>query len=100
EERLKQISSGEPVQACYKGKDHIIFRPRAKLIFCCNGQLRASDTSDGLARRLSIIDFPCKFVDFPDPSDPYQRTKDVQLEPKLLAELPGIFNWAYQGYKD
>lgn len=100
EERLKQIASGEPVQACYKGKDHIIFRPRAKLIFCCNGQLRASDTSDGLARRLSIIDFPCKFVDFPDPSDPYQRTKDVQLEPKLLAELSGIFNWAYQGYKD
>lgn len=100
EEVLKQISSGEPVQACYKGKDHIIFRPRAKLIFCCNGQLRASDTSDGLARRLSIIDFPCKFVDYPDPSDPYQRTKDVQLEPKLLAELPGIFNWAYQGYKD
>lgn len=100
EERLKQISSGEQMQACYKGKDYIIFRPRVKLIFCCNGQLRASDTSDGLARRLLIIDFPCKFVDNPDSNDPYQLPRDVNLEEKLLAELPGIFNWAYRGYKD
>ncbi len=100
EEKLKQLASGESIQACYKGKDHIQFRPRAKLVFCCNGQLRASDTSDGLARRLTIIDFPCKFVDFPDKDDPYQHKKDVELIGKLLEELPGIFNWCYQGYKD
>lgn len=100
EEKLKQIASGESIQACYKGKDFIHFRPRAKLIFCCNGQLRSSDTSDGLARRLTIIDFPCKFVDYPDKDDPYQYEKDVGLLDKLLEELPGIFNWAYQGYKD
>lgn len=100
EEKLKQIASGESIQACYKGKDFIKFKPRAKMIFCCNGQLRSSDTSDGLARRLTIIDFPCKFVEFPDKSDPYQYEKDIGLLDKLLTELPGIFNWAYQGYKD
>lgn len=100
EEKLKQIASGESIQACYKGKDFIHFKPRAKMIFCCNGQLRSSDTSDGLARRLTIIDFPCKFVEFPDKSDPYQYEKDIGLLDKLLTELPGIFNWAYQGYKD
>lgn len=100
EERLKQIASGESIQACYKGKDHINFSPRAKLIFCCNGQLRSSDTSDGLARRLTIIDFPCKFVEFPDKDDPYQYERDINLFDKLLPELPGIFNWAYQGYKE
>ena len=100
EEKMKQIASGESIQACYKGRDFIQFKPRAKLVFACNGQLRASDTSDGLARRLTIIDFPCKFVDFPDKDDPYQYEKDVLLLDKLLAELPGIFNWAYQGYKD
>jgi putative DNA primase/helicase len=100
EEKLKQIASGESIQACYKGKDFIKFKPRVKMIFCCNGQLRSSDTSDGLARRLIIIDFPCKFVEFPDKSDPYQYEKDIGLLDKLLTELPGIFNWAYQGYKD
>jgi P4 family phage/plasmid primase-like protien len=100
EEKLKQISSGDSIQACFKGKDMVNFRARTKLIFCCNGQLKSSDTSDGLARRLVIIDFPCKFVDTPQKGDPYQKQKDVNLAPKLLTELSGIFNWAYQGYKD
>lgn len=100
EENLKAIASGESLQACLKGKDYLTFRSRTKLIFCTNGQLRSSDTSDGLARRLTIIDFPCQFVDFPDKDDPLQKQKDVGLFGKLLDELPGIFNWAYQGYKD
>lgn len=100
EETLKQIASGEPVQACYKGKDHVTFTSRSKLIFCCNGQLKSSDTSEGLTRRLVIVDFPCKFVEDPDPGDPYQFEKDIGLYDKLIEELPGIFNWAYHGYKD
>jgi P4 family phage/plasmid primase-like protien len=100
EEILKQLASGEPIQACYKGKDFIHFKSRAKLIFCCNGQLRASDTSEGLSRRLTIIDFPCKFVEYPDPEDTYQFERDINILDRLLPELSGIFNWAYQGYKD
>lgn len=100
EENLKSIASGEAIQACYKGKDYVYFRSRTKLIFCINGQLRSTDTSDGLARRLTIIDFPCKFVDYPDKDDPLQKQKDVDLFGKLVEELPGIFNWAYAGYKD
>lgn len=100
EERLKQISSGEQIQACYKGKDHVSFVSRAKLIFACNGQLKSSDTSDGLIRRLVIIDFPCKFVEYPDPADPYQYEIDINLYDKLITEISGIFNWAYRGYKD
>ena len=29
-----------------------------------------------------------------------KRKIDKHLEPKLLAELPGIFNWAYAGYNN
>lgn len=99
EEIMKQIASGERVQACYKGKDHISFTPRCKLVYSCNGQLKSTDTSDGLARRLIIVDFPCQFVDNPDPNDPYQMPKDTDLLKKLKAELSGIFNWAYKGYR-
>lgn len=99
EEVIKQLVSMEQIQACYKGKDMIKFYSRAKLIFCSNGQLKSSDTSAGLERRLSLISFPAKFRENPDPNDPLQFKADVMLEKKLLQELPGIFNWAYDGYK-
>lgn len=101
EEYMKQIASGETQAACYKGKDYVTFNPRSKLVFACNGQLASGDTSDGLARRLILIDFKIQFVDNPDPSDPYQRQKDINILSTLGEELAsgGIFNWAYAGYK-
>lgn len=101
EERIKSIASGEPLSACYKGQDFITFQPRTKLIFATNSQLASGDTSDGLTRRLILVDFKVSFVDDPDPGDPYQRKKNVDILNDLNQELQsgGIFNWAYEGYK-
>ena len=101
EELLKSIASGEPQSACYKSKDFVTFVPRTKLIFATNDQLSSGDTSDGLLRRLIMVDFKVSFVDNPDPSDPYQRQKNVDILDELMVELNsgGIFNWAYEGYK-
>lgn len=101
EEYIKQIASGESISACYKSQDYIDFTSRAKLVFACNGQPSSGDTSDGLTRRLVMIDFKTQFVDFPDQNNPYQRQKDVRIMDKLIQELNsgGIFNWAYEGYK-
>ena len=101
EEYIKLIASGEPLSACYKSQDFVNFISRVKLLFAMNGQLSSGDTSDGLTRRLVIVDFVVSFVDFPDPDDPFQRLKDVDIIEKLTAELNsgGIFNWVYAGYK-
>ena len=101
EESMKSISSGEPQSACFKGEQFVDFIPRTKLVYACNGQLSSGDTSDGLARRLILVDFKMKFVDIPDPNDPYQRRKDIHILDKLSEELNsgGIFNWVYEGYK-
>lgn len=101
EEYIKLIASGEPISACFKSQDFVNFCSRVKLLFAMNGQLTSGDTSDGLTRRLVIVDFKTQFVDFPDPSDPYQRLKNVDIMDDLYEELHsgGIFNWAYQGYK-
>ena len=98
EEYLKQIASGETISACYKGKNFIDFAPRCKMIFATNRQLKSSDTSNGLARRMCIVNFECSFVENPDKADPNQYKRDVDLKNKLSAELPGIFNWAVEGY--
>lgn len=98
---MKSIISGEPQTACYKSKDFVTFTPRTKLIFATNAQLSSGDTSDGLTRRLVLIDFKTQFVDNPDSGDPYQRQKNVDILDSLIVELNsgGIFNWAYEGYK-
>lgn len=97
-EWLLQISDGTLIQACYKGQTHITFQPRCKLIYSMNKPPVAA-VIEGLNRRLRFIEFPCSFVDFPDKNNHKQKPKDVNIVSKLLAELPGIFNWAYDGYK-
>lgn len=97
-EWLLQISDGTLIQACYKSKTHIDFAPRSKLVFSSNDPPVAASVK-GLDRRLVFVKFPCQYVDFPDPKDPKQKPKDVNLISKLRDELPGIFNWAYAGYK-
>lgn len=101
EEQMKLIASGEPVSGCYKGEQFVTFRPRTKLVYASNGQLVSGDTSEGLARRLSIVDFKVRFVDNPDPTDPLQKQRDISIARRLSAEIAtgGIFNWVYAGYK-
>ncbi|MBO7184008.1 MAG: toprim domain-containing protein [Bacteroidales bacterium] len=97
-EWLLQISDGTMIQACYKGQTHITFQPRCKLIYSMNKAPVAS-VIEGLNRRLRFIEFPCSFVDFPDKKNSKEKPKDVNIVSKLMAELPGIFNWAYAGYQ-
>lgn len=101
EEYMKQIASGETLSACFKSKDYVNFNPRSKLVYACNGQLASGDTSDGLTRRLVLVDFKVSFVDNPDPNNPYERQKNIHILDSLNRELQsgGIFNWAYEGYK-
>ena len=97
-EWLLKVADGTSVQACYKGMNHIDFIPRCKLVYACNA-LPTAEIINGLNRRMQFIDFPCQFVEVPDPSNPKQKPRDINVVKKLNDELPGIFNWAYEGYK-
>ena len=97
-EWLLKIADGTSVQACYKGMTHVDFIPRCKLVYACNA-MPTAEIVNGLSRRLRFIEFPCQYVETPDPKKPKQKQRDVNLLPKLLGELPGIFNWAYAGYQ-
>lgn len=97
-EWLLKVADGTSVQACYKGMNHVDFIPRCKLVYACNA-LPTAEIINGLNRRMQFIDFPCQYVETPDPKKSKQKQRDINLVPKLLSELPGIFNWAYDGYK-
>ncbi len=98
EKVLKKVAAGEEVTACYKGMDFVKFYPRCKLLYACNEMPRAA-VIKGLDRRLVFIKFPCQFVERPDPKNPLQKKRNLNIIPELLEEMSGIFNWAYEGYK-
>ena len=87
---FKQIVVGDTINGCYKNKDFVNFNPRCVMISACNEYIKSRDTTSGFLRRICFIDFPCKFEG---------EKADTELESKLKAELAGIFNWAYEGYK-
>ena len=99
ETNFKSVVAGDPIQACYKGKDFIQFKPRCKLFFGCNELPKSRDLTDGFTRRMLILKFPFKFTD--NPVNENERSADRNIEAKLQTSenLSGIFNWVYEGYK-
>ena len=97
-EWLLKVADGTSIQACYKGMNHVDFIPRCKLVYACNA-MPTAEIVNGLNRRMQFVDFPCQYVENPDPANPKQRQRDIHIVTKLNSELPGIFNWAYAGYK-
>lgn len=101
ESKFKQITAGDEISACYKGKDYINFRPRAKMFLACNEYVKSSDTTEGWTRRFCFVDFPMHFVDMPNPDNPEELPIDRDIELKLTTtdSLSAIFNWVLQGYQ-
>jgi phage/plasmid-associated DNA primase len=101
ESKFKQITAGDEISACYKGKDYITFRPRAKMFLACNEYVKSSDTTEGWTRRFCFVDFPMHFVENPNPDNPEELPIDRDIESKLTTNdaLSAIFNWVLQGYE-
>ena len=77
---FKKLSSGNPVNAEFKGEDPFDFSSYAKLIFSANNIPRIKDKSGAVLSRLVIIPFNARFsVDDPD-FDPYIKYKLITPE--------------------
>ena len=101
EANFKIITSGEPIEDSYKGKDPVTFMSRTKLIINCNEFPIFNDTSKGMSRRMLFLEFPVNFVD-----DPKEGTNERKLDPDLVAkiinnqeEMAGILVWAILGLR-
>lgn len=98
ESKFKQVVAGDEISACYKGKDYITFRPRAKMFLACNEYVKSTDTTEGWTRRFCFVDFPIKFTDYPSREN--ERPIDREIESRLTTpeSLTAIFNWVLDGY--
>lgn len=89
---LKQITSGEAIEADRKYRDSVSFKPIVKLVASTNTLPRLLDRSDGFGRRAVILSFNQQFEG---------KAKDVDLADKIIrAELAGILAWAVAGLQE
>lgn len=86
---IKTLISGEPISAAQKHRPAFSFSPVAKHIFSGNTYPDIKDHTDGLYRRLLLIEMDRQFV--------AAGKADNYLFEKLMEERDGIFLWGLRG---
>jgi putative DNA primase/helicase len=96
---LKAITSGEPIQMEEKFQTPFSYRPYVKLVFAMNELPYVKDKSYGFERRLIVIPFEMRFVDY-EPRSKKEAKIDRNLADTIIQEeLDGIFAFAIRGLK-
>ena len=88
EVRIKLLTGGDTVTGKAHYKAATSFQPKFKLWIFGNSKPAIYGVDYAIWRRIKLIPFT---VQFPP------EKQDSTLKAKLLAELPGILNWAIQG---
>jgi putative DNA primase/helicase len=90
ESLVKSVTGGDPIAARFLYREFFEFIPAFKLLVTGNHRPIVRGMDDGIWRRIHLIPFRRSFP-------PAQR--DRLLGQKLLRELPGILNWALEGFR-
>lgn len=88
EEKIKQITGGDVVNARALYAEGTEFKAICKLWMSSNHKPRIRGTDEGIWRRLRVVPFVHHFT---------EADKDKDFPEKLKAELPGILRWAIDG---
>lgn len=96
---LKALTGGDSVEVEKKYQNSYTTEIYSKYILLANEMIQTEDYSDGFYRRLIIIPFNEEYKKLVPGSEKIEGVKyqDVTLEADLKEELPGIFNFAYEG---
>ncbi len=87
--QFKMLTGEDPVYVEEKFKRGFSFIWPGKTWFSCNKLPRVEDNTEAFFRRWFLFALSISFV----------GREDRTLGSKLVAELPGIFNWAVEGLK-
>lgn len=99
-EFMKKVVSGDPLRVRQIYKEEMEFTPIAKVFWAMNENPRITDTSDSIYRRLMLFEFRRTFGDEAKvKSTPGVDLSNTHLRDELVAELPGILNWAIDGLR-
>ncbi len=88
---VKQMVTGGEVSVKRLYAQPYQYENTTKLVMLFNKLPRTGDDSEGFFRRLIMVPFDAQF-------STALGNRDIHIERKLLEELPGILNWAVQGF--
>ena len=91
ENRVKLWTGGDLMRARKMRTDFFYFRPQFKLTLIGNHQPIIRNPDAAMRRRVIMVPFRNKLK---------EGEKDKGLLDKLMAEAPGILQWAIEGWKD
>lgn len=100
EGRIKSITGGDKIVARKLNRDPFEFRSQFQLIVSWNTRPRVGG-DDGIWRRILLLIWPKQILPrLSDgrPNPEWRRKEDMLAD--FRAELPGILNWALDGYAD
>ena len=87
--KFKEVVAGDPVKVEKKYQDPITIEPTAKHLFAANTLPSADIDDDAFFRRILMVSFPNTIP---------RGERDPHLGDALLEELPGVLNWALDGF--
>jgi putative DNA primase/helicase len=90
EATVKDLTGTDHVTARFLHGEFFQFKPSFTLLMYGNHKPIINGTDEGIWRRVHLVPFTASF----------RESRDNDLNTKLLAELPGILNWAIQGARD
>ncbi len=87
--KIKQLTGGDHIRACFKHKDFFDYRPQFKVWMMSNHPVNGDPEDDALWGRVRVIEFPNSFLGIED------KSKKARLkEPDVLK---GVLWWTVQG---
>jgi putative DNA primase/helicase len=100
ESLVKRLTGEDKITASYKHERTFEFSPRFKVWLAANHKPNVSGTDYGLWRRILLVPFHAKFLKPGIGLGEKQFRIDPNLKADLVKELPGILNWAIEGYQE
>ncbi len=85
---VKDLTGGDPITARRMREDNWTFPPTHKLFLAGNHKPSVRGDDEGVWRRVLLVPWTNTIP---------EAERDADLAEKLLAELPGILNWAIAG---
>lgn len=93
EARVKNLTGGDSITARFLYQELFTFQPTHKIIMFGNHRPIIRGTDEGIWRRVILVPFN---IEIPEE----RRLPMGQVKENLRNELPGIFNWALDGYRN
>ena len=91
--KIKQLTGGDQVRACFKHKDFFSYRPQFKVWMMSNHSVNGDPEDDALWGRVRVIEFPNSFLGSEDKTKKERLKQPDALEAILAWGIDGAMKW-------